>query len=121
MKIKFTWILSIIFIIVIVLFGAFLINENYTRTSTNLTNDDNKPTISSISPIPSPTSTIIDYNNTLNIPSNDYVINHINWSSYPNLETGYVYLPKSKDLTNILITNLLLTNLTEIKGTDDKH
>jgi hypothetical protein len=49
---------------------------------------------------PSPT---LDINATLSIPSNDYIINHINWSLYPDIQAGYIsksYLSEPNDVTN---------------------
>jgi hypothetical protein len=108
------------FIIAIILFGVYILNGNYTKTGMNNTNNDNVSTIISINPIPSPSSVIIDYNNTLNIPPNDYVINHINWSLYPNLETGYVYLAEIQGPNDYINHKFIVVQiLTEIKDTND--
>jgi hypothetical protein len=61
-----------------------LLNSNKTNSSTNYT--------LTITPLPT-----IDNYYTLNIPSNDYVINHINWSDYPYIQQGYVREAKISD------------------------
>lgn len=65
-------------------FNIYLPNFNKTNSSTNYTS----------TVIPSPT---FDYNSTLNLPSNDYVINHINWSNYPYLQQGYIRASRISD------------------------
>src|SRR5271157_1380809 len=86
MKIKvvsFTIITIILFFVII-----FIIIQNKTTSgneinhTTPIDNTNSTPIISS--PIPSDNGTLI-------IPSNDYVINNINWSMCPNLQVGYVY------------------------------
>jgi hypothetical protein len=88
MRLNLLHVLIIIIIIIIIAIASFtylktdklninLPNFNKINSSTNY--------IPSITPSPT-----IDNNSSLRIPSNDYVINHINWSNYPYLQQGYV-------------------------------
>jgi hypothetical protein len=105
MRVNIAHILVIIIILVIITIASYtylktsdlhinFFNSNKTNSSIN-----NSSTIA-----PTPT---LDYNSTLNLPSNDYVINHINWSNYPYLQQGYIrdasiYDPTDADIKNNL-------------------
>jgi hypothetical protein len=116
MKVNSIVIISILFIALIV--GAvlyshygfnipyFVDNKQTNNTSSlNFSNNTNQ-------------STIIDFNNSITIPPNDYVINNINWSSYPNLKTGYVYLAQVCEPNDIVPHKFIgVQILTEIKET----
>lgn len=97
MRLNIVHVLIIIIVFIIIAIASYtyvkidkinisLPNVNTSNSSINYT--------SSI--IPSPT---IDYNSTLSIPSNDYVINHINWSNYPYLQQGYIRDARISDPT----------------------
>jgi ribosomal protein S8 len=97
MRLTIVHILIIIFIFIIITVASYsyvkidkfninLSNSNKTNNSTNY--------ILTITPLPT-----IDYNSTLSIPSNDYVINHINWSNYPYLQQGYIRDARISDPT----------------------
>jgi len=86
MKIK---VVLLTFIIIILLFVViFIIIQNKTTSVNEINytipiNNTNSTTII-LSSVPGDNSTLV-------IPSNDYVINNINWSMCPNLQVGYVY------------------------------
>jgi hypothetical protein len=89
--------------------GVFNINQSNTNNSTIQLNVSN--------------SNISQSNNTnyLDIPTNDYIINHINWSNYPNLKTGYVlaaYKAGPNDVLNYEFIDVQIC--TEIKDTDSE-
>jgi hypothetical protein len=75
--------------IIVLLISLFIILASFEYLHINPINKNNTLNNTSISLSVTP---IVDENNntTLNIPPNDYVINNINWSSYPNLQRGYV-------------------------------
>jgi hypothetical protein len=88
MRQNIIYILIILFIIIIISIASYAYLKSdksninlYNSTQTN-SSLNNTPTVT---PLPT-----IDYNSTLSIPSNDYVINHINWSNYPYLQQGYI-------------------------------
>jgi hypothetical protein len=92
MKLKF-YIITGIILIIIILVGVYTIknstipiNSTIDKTNESFNNSIVNNTNITVTPIP------FDYNSTLSIPSNDYIINHINWSSNPNLEVGYIDL-----------------------------
>lgn len=93
MKLKIIYIVALAFFLIIIVIGSYTMIKNYDLNSINIFNtnqtntNDNHTSNNTTIILPSP---IIDYNNTLTMPSNDYVINHINWSYYPNLERGYI-------------------------------
>lgn len=120
MKIKFWVLLGIIFLIII-LVGVYTIkNSTTTLNSTiNKTNESfnnsliNSTTIS-ITPLP------FDYNNTLTIPSNDYIINKINWSSNPNLEIGYIDLAQVMEPNEYVPHTFIAVGIkTQVVNTDN--
>jgi hypothetical protein len=88
MKVTIAHILVIIIILAIITIASYTyvktneININFTNSNKTNISINNTSTIT-----PSPS---VDYNSTLNLPSNDYVINHINWSNYPYLQQGYI-------------------------------
>jgi hypothetical protein len=89
MKFKIIYIIAFVFFLIIIAIGSYAVVTTNNLNSINIFylnhTNTSKNNVSIISPSPT-----IDYNNSLTMPSNDYVINHINWTSYPNLERGYV-------------------------------
>lgn len=118
MRLKIISVFVGLFILLIVI--ALLILTNYTDYIFN--NDTNL----SLSLTPYPTSSVIpslsiEPNNTLAIPPSDYVINNINWSSYPNLQSGYVYTVYIAEPTNVVPHKFIEVQiLTEVKGTENR-
>lgn len=118
MRLKIISVLVGLFILLIVI--TLLILTNYTDYIFN--NDTNL----SLSLTPYPTSSVIpslsiEPNNTLAIPPSDYVINNINWSSYPNLQSGYVYTVYIAEPTNVVPHKFIEVQiLTEVKGTENR-
>jgi hypothetical protein len=88
MRVTIAHILVIIIILVIIAIASYTyvktneVNINFTNSNKTNGSINNTSTIA-----PSPT---LDYNYTLNLPTNDYVINHINWSNYHYLQQGYI-------------------------------
>jgi hypothetical protein len=105
--------------ILLIFIAAFI----YTNHTGHIFNNEKNL---SISITPNPISTVIpsvsiEPNNTLEIPPNDFVINHINWSSYPNLQSGYVYTVYIAEPTNIVPHKFIEVQiLTEVKGTENR-
>jgi len=107
--------LLILIISLLILTNNYFIIYNNQSINTSL-NTNSSSNIANISPTP-----IIDFNKSLIIPPNDYVINHINWSSNPNLETGYIYLAQVCEPNDIVPHKFIAIQiLTEVKGTNDK-
>jgi hypothetical protein len=102
MKFRITYLVIAFIILFIIAMGSYvfikangpdfmdIISLNKSNTSINTSYINN--TVNN-------TSTAIDYNATLYIPPNDYVINHINWSNYPDLQQGYVHDAQIADPT----------------------
>jgi hypothetical protein len=117
---KIIAIFTVIIITIILALGLILINVVYNSKNTNTIVDISRPTTYPITSTPFPIT--IDYNSTLNIPPSDSVINNINWSSYPNLQTGYVYLAEVQGPNEYINHKFVVVQiLTEIKGTEDKN
>lgn len=121
MKIKNIAMYIIIVIIIISLFLVFnklnIIDYNNTNNNTT-TVSINNTNISNINA----SLNIIDYNSTLTIPPNDFVIDSINWNLYPNLEPGYIYMVSILDPTDYVPHKFIEVQiLTEIKNTKDKE
>ncbi|MDI6898125.1 hypothetical protein [Methanocella conradii] len=64
----------------------------------------------------------IDRNNSsLTFPPNDFAINHINWSSYPNLTTGYVYTVYIAGPNDVIPYKFIEVQIcTEVKDTENR-
>lgn len=93
--------ITLLIIALLIAVGIFMLSnyvyvQNYMNPSSqSITNNTNHNITVTINP-----SSI---NDTLLIPSNDYVINNINWSSYPHLQRGYVltsYIAKANEIIN---------------------
>ncbi|AFC99409.1 hypothetical protein Mtc_0646 [Methanocella conradii HZ254] len=94
----------------IILNNNYKINNNLNNSSVDLNLTTNLTQIDTIEP-----------NNSFTIPPNDYVINHINWSSYPNLQTGYVYTACISEPTDVIPYKFLEVEIvTEVKNTENK-
>ncbi len=117
MKIGFVILLFASLLILIISVFIFTDNIIHNNQSINTSlNSNNSSNIDSISP-----TLITNYNNSLAIPPNDYVINSINWSLNPNLKTGYVYLAQVCEPNDIVPHKFIAVQiLTEVKGTNDK-
>jgi hypothetical protein len=72
---------------VLLYLGINIINQPFIS---NLINDKNETELNNNNSIIETPSPIVD--NSLTLPQNDYIINNINWSSYPNLQIGYIHL-----------------------------
>lgn len=110
-------IVIIINIIIILLCGIF-IEYNYkfigNIDSTNINSTTSTVSIQ-LSISDSPISNTI-----LVIPPDDYVINHINWSLYPNLEKGYIYMAQIIGPTDTIPHKFIEVQiLTEVTDTSD--
>jgi hypothetical protein len=96
-KIVHIMILALFIIIIAIVIGSYAVvktdNFNIGIFNKNRLNESTNNT-SIVTPMPT-----IDYNSTLYLPSNDYVINHINWSNYPSLQQGYVHDAKITEPT----------------------
>ena len=114
---KFRLIISlIILVIIVVICSLVIINQNGYMINNINNSSSNTP---SLTITDSPAST--EQNNILIVPTNDYVINHINWSLYPNLETGYVYTVYIAEPTNVVPHKFIEVQiLTEVKGTENR-
>ncbi|WP_174591163.1 hypothetical protein [Methanocella conradii] len=111
MKINIQLLIFIIFIIFFIFIVYSIINKNIANN--NLIS--NNTSYNTINPMFNNTSEI------LLLPSNDYVINHINWTSYSNLEVGYVYKAYISDPTDVIPQKFIEVQiLTEVKNTDNK-
>jgi len=117
MKINFLIITICVIIIVGFTIGTYII-LNDKPNSAILKN--NNSSLDHFTVTPTPTDAIIDYNTTLDMPPNDFVINHINWSEYTNLEQGYVYLDRIEGPTDTIPHKFIeIQILTEVKNTSN--
>ena len=118
MRLKREYVVVGLFIILIAI--GLLVFISHINLSDIIKKDENLY----LSVTPNPTSNIIpsiEPNNTLDIPPSDFVINHINWSSYPNLQIGYVYSAYISEPTKVIPHKFIEVDiLTEVKGTDNK-
>jgi hypothetical protein len=118
MKVK-SWFIALLIFIIILL--VCLIASN--NTISNLVNKEqynkmnNTTQVNNISVANTSQSNIDPYF----IPSSEYVINHINWSSYPNLQTGYVLVAEKSGPTYAINYDFIEVQIcTEIKNTDSE-
>lgn len=86
----------LIIIIIIAIASCTYVKIDKINVNLQNVNKTNSTTNYILTITPSPT---IDYNYTLIVPSNDYVINHINWSNYPYLQRGYIRDARISDPT----------------------
>jgi|SRR5271157_720157 len=110
-------------LIIILAVCAYIIFNDITKKTSNLnditTIQDNS---TKIKPTQSP---IVDFNGNLNgnlnIPQNDYVINHINWTDYPSLQTGYIYKVYVSEPTYVVPHKFIEVQIqTEVMNVDNK-
>lgn len=114
---KLKSILAIVGFFIIVIISLFLL-ANYNVI--NYFNIHNSSINSTIDPTPS-TIVTINPNNSFDYPPNDFVINHMNWSSYPNLTTGYVYTVYIAGPNEVIPYKFIEVQIcTEITGTEDR-
>lgn len=109
MKNRFTIIvivlIMLLFFITYIILDTNFINATLNNTTIDMNNSSRIITID-INSSSTPQQFYSD-NNSLSIPSNDYVINNINWSSYPNLEVGYIDLAQVMEPNEYVSINLL--------------
>ncbi|WP_174591162.1 hypothetical protein [Methanocella conradii] len=116
MKFKFEIIIIGMISLIICLLLFIYINE-YNYNFNNNSSIDTNYLIANTTHIVS-----MDPNNSLTFPPNDYAINHINWSSYPNLQTGYTYLVCIAEPTDVIPHKFIEVQIcTEVKDTDDRE
>lgn len=111
--------LLLIVLSIIVIIGLIIvIYAPITHTFISQGNNSSKMITNSSTHIPNDND--IDFNKTLTIPPNDYVINSINWSNYPNLKQGYVYTVYIAGPTDTISHKFIEVQiLTEINDTSD--
>jgi hypothetical protein len=116
MKLKYYT--SIIGIGAILLIISLIILNHIGFINLNSTND----TRTIINPTIIPTAVVsVDPYSSLIYPSNDIAINGINWSSYPNLQTGYVFLVCIAEPTNVIPHKFIEVQIcTEVKDTENR-
>jgi hypothetical protein len=103
--------LSIVGILIIAYYNGYIFNKNL---------NNNSPTIQNITITPT-VLVSINPNNSLTYPPNDFAVNHINWSSYPNLQTGYVYLVCISEPTDVIPYKFIEVQIcTEVKDTENR-
>jgi hypothetical protein len=108
-----------IIVIVVVCIIALLIYTNKDNLKKNLINSP-YPTNFNTTINPTPI-TSISLNSSLTVPPNDDAINHINWSLYPNLQTGYVFLACVSEPNDVISYKFIEVQIcTEIKNTEDR-
>lgn len=120
MRINIKLLLIIIFMLLILAYIGINIGNipsfsNMINNSSNKLepNDDNKFNENS--------SPISDFNDSLSIPPNDYIINSINWTSYPNLQTGYVHLAQVCEPNDIVPHKYIAIGIiSEVKDGNNK-
>lgn len=121
MKFKY-WLVTLSIIIILILLVCVVvknisiinvINPWQSNNTTNYSNQTDSKNNTNINP----TNTI----DPLHIPPNDYVINNINWSKYPNLQKGYVlaaYKAGPNDVLNYEFIDVQIC--TEIQNTGNE-
>jgi len=121
MKYKFNKILIGIIIgtIIPIICLLFIINfnniSNILSNNSSIINDDINLNVNL-----TPTVSFIP-NDSLTFPPNDFAINNINWSSYPNLQTGYVYTVYIAGPNNVIPYKFIEVQIcTEVKDTENR-
>lgn len=103
--------LVIISLLVVAYHNGFIFDKNLNNSSSTSLNTTINPTILAS----------VDPNSSLTYPPNDFAVNHINWSSYPNLQTGYVYLVCISEPTDVIPHKFIEVQIcTEVKDTEDR-
>jgi hypothetical protein len=118
---KLGLVILILILLIILAIGIFLFSNNHFQNNViNNNKSTNDSTIPSIIVSKSPPLLVNNSNNSFMLPTNDYVINHINWSLYPNLNTGYIYLSEVCEPNEIVTHKFIgVEILTEIKDTNN--
>jgi len=121
MRLKY-WLFTSSFIVIVVLIVCLMatnnkiININNLLQSNNTSNSANKSNSSDNLNINS--TSVVD---PFYIPPNNYVINNINWSKYPNLQKGYVLTAYNTGPNDVLNYDFVDVQIcTEIKDTDNE-
>jgi len=113
--------LKIIFILIIIMSIIIFIGINISSKPhlLNISNN-NSSNLNQINNKLNQNSTIND-NNSINIPSNDSIINNINWSRYPNLQMGYVHFAQECEPNDIVPHKYVAIGIiTEVKNYDNR-
>lgn len=120
MNIKF-WFIVLATLLIFLIIGLIATNSTFiSLVNIELANKTNNTTIQNNNQSPTIT-TLPNKTDQFNIPSNDYIINHINWSKYPNLQTGYVLVAEKSGPTFALDYDFIEVQIcTEIKDTDNE-
>ncbi|BAI60164.1 hypothetical protein MCP_0092 [Methanocella paludicola SANAE] len=109
---------KLVLIIGVVVIIGLIIGLCYYKFDNNFVTNNNS-TINTITPIP--TENPVE-NDTLTILPNDYVINNINWTQYPNLQQGYIYKVYIAGPTDTVPYKFMEVQiLTEVKDTNDRE
>ncbi|MCD1294776.1 hypothetical protein CUJ83_07160 [Methanocella sp. CWC-04] len=110
---------TIVILLISIFFLVYIME--YCQTNTNNIINDNLSyiPIDDLQPVASPSSNNSSY--AFCIPDNDYVINNIKWSSYPNLEKGYILVADVVGPNQVLNYKFIdVQLLTEVKNTDNE-
>ncbi|WP_237705943.1 hypothetical protein [Methanocella conradii] len=111
-------IVIIIGLVILIIGFLFVINHNVYIFSNDLENNASITVNTTISSTPLAS---VDPNSSLTFPPNDFAINHINWSSYPNLQTGYVYLVCIAEPNDVIPYKFIEVQIcTEVKDTENR-
>jgi hypothetical protein len=121
MKIKNLIIIFVILLIIILTIGVYTIISKYNYN--NIMNNSSNHSINNSTTINFNNATVtpnIISNNSLTVIPNDYLINHITWKSYPNLEVGYV-IENEVLMPNDIVNHpyIAIEIATEVKDTDN--
>ena len=120
---KNQYIIIIVLIMVLALITYIMINANFINVTLNNTNTNVNNSSGNISKdiyLNVTSQPIYSDNNSLSIPSNDYIINNINWSSYTNLEVGYIDLAQVMEPNEYVSHKFIAVGVkTEVKNTDN--
>jgi hypothetical protein len=120
MKVKTKILICIIILITILLIGVYaVVSKSDIQNIINSGNHtlNNSTNIGSNIVTNTPT---INVNNTQNLLTNDYIINHINWESYPNLEVGYIVENEIREPNDFVDHKYIAVEIaTEVQGTDN--
>lgn len=115
---KLRSILPIICLIIIILIISMLAITSYSYFIFNHNSSNNSSTISIVTINPTVT---VDPNSSLAFPPNDIALNKINWSSYTNLKTGYVYLACIAEPTDVVHHKFIEVQIcTEVVDTENE-
>jgi hypothetical protein len=118
---KYLYWAIIVIVLLAIITAVFTFNSSIILIN-NITQKQNNSSITSDNQTIPFNNSIIDYNNTSFIlPSNDYVINHINWSTYPDLPVGYVQNAFVSDPTSVVDHKFIAVDIViELRPYDNK-